>query len=192
MSDMAPLRLGSRGSALARWQAEEVARRLTALGQQCRIEYVTTTGDRRTDVPLAAIGGQGLFTQEIEAGLLAHLFFDGDGHDRGTDALDKIGKAEGRSGFDHARRRRLHRRCREHGTRRPLVLGLLLLRIVLRGRGDERKRAQPDNHHGAGNRGRHQPAAKGFQIFLGFLFHFVSVQATRPWKANSVTPTNRG
>lgn len=71
MSDMAPLRLGSRGSALARWQAEEVARRLAALGQQCRIEYVTTTGDRRTDVPLAAIGGKGLFTQEIEAGLLA-------------------------------------------------------------------------------------------------------------------------
>ncbi|HET9783865.1 MAG TPA: hydroxymethylbilane synthase [Terriglobales bacterium] len=71
MSDAAPLRLGSRGSALARWQAAEVARRLAALGEECRIEYVTTTGDRRTDVPLAAIGGKGLFTQEIEAGLLA-------------------------------------------------------------------------------------------------------------------------
>jgi len=71
MSEAAPLRLGSRGSALARWQADAVARRLAAVGQASRIAYVTTTGDRRTDVPLAAIGGKGLFTQEIEAGLLA-------------------------------------------------------------------------------------------------------------------------
>lgn len=71
MSNPPELRLGSRGSALARWQAGEVARRLASVGRPCRITYVTTTGDRRTDVPLAAIGGKGLFTQEIEAGLLA-------------------------------------------------------------------------------------------------------------------------
>jgi len=63
------LRIGSRGSALARWQAEEVRRRLEAEGCEAAIEFITTTGDRRTDVPLAAIGGKGLFTAEIEAAL---------------------------------------------------------------------------------------------------------------------------
>ena len=46
-------------------------RRLAELGEACQIEIVQTTGDRRTDVSLASIGGKGLFTQEIEEGLLA-------------------------------------------------------------------------------------------------------------------------
>lgn len=65
------MRLGSRGSALARWQATEVQRRLRAAGFDAEIEIVQTTGDKRTDVSLATIGGKGLFTQEIEAGLSA-------------------------------------------------------------------------------------------------------------------------
>lgn len=65
------MRLGTRRSALARWQAEEVARRLRAAGQVCEIVSLDTAGDRRRDVPLAAIGGKGLFTRELEAGLLA-------------------------------------------------------------------------------------------------------------------------
>ncbi|HVB40539.1 MAG TPA: hydroxymethylbilane synthase [Terriglobales bacterium] len=64
------MRLGSRGSALARWQAAEVQRRLRQHGTDVEIEIVVTSGDRRTDVALATIGGKGLFTQEIEAGLL--------------------------------------------------------------------------------------------------------------------------
>lgn len=67
----APLRLGTRASALARWQAAHVQALLQAHGRDCTIEYVTTAGDRRTDVPLASIGGKGLFTQDIEARLLS-------------------------------------------------------------------------------------------------------------------------
>lgn len=67
----APLRLGTRASALARWQAAHVQSLLQARGRECVVEYVTTAGDRRTDVPLASIGGKGLFTQDIEARLLS-------------------------------------------------------------------------------------------------------------------------
>ncbi|MGH9482164.1 MAG: hydroxymethylbilane synthase, partial [Terriglobales bacterium] len=65
------LRLGSRGSALARWQAQEVARRLEALGHACAIEIIRTSGDLHGDVSLAALGGKALFTREIDAALLA-------------------------------------------------------------------------------------------------------------------------
>lgn len=67
----APLRLGTRASALARWQAAHVQALLQARGHDCIVEYVTTAGDRRTDVPLASLGGKGLFTQDIEARLLS-------------------------------------------------------------------------------------------------------------------------
>jgi hydroxymethylbilane synthase len=62
--------IASRGSQLALWQARWVAGRLTALGHQCRIEIIKTTGDKITDVPLAKVGGKGLFTKEIEEALL--------------------------------------------------------------------------------------------------------------------------
>ena len=39
-------------------------------GQECRIEIIKTTGDKITDVPLAKVGGKGLFTKEIEEALL--------------------------------------------------------------------------------------------------------------------------
>lgn len=64
------LRIGSRGSKLALWQAEWVAARLGELGARCRIEIIRTTGDRITDAALARIGGKGLFTREIEEALL--------------------------------------------------------------------------------------------------------------------------
>ena len=64
------LRIGSRGSKLALWQAEWVAARLGELGASCRIEIIRTTGDRITDAALAKIGGKGLFTREIEEALL--------------------------------------------------------------------------------------------------------------------------
>ncbi|MGD0497713.1 MAG: hydroxymethylbilane synthase [Bryobacteraceae bacterium] len=62
--------IASRGSQLALWQARWVQGRLTALGHECRIEIVKTTGDKVTDAPLAQVGGKGLFTKEIEEALL--------------------------------------------------------------------------------------------------------------------------
>jgi hydroxymethylbilane synthase len=63
--------IGSRGSALALWQARHVAERLEALGEASRIEIIKTSGDRIQDVALARVGGKGLFTKEIEDALLA-------------------------------------------------------------------------------------------------------------------------
>ena len=62
--------IASRGSQLALWQARWVGGRLSALGHQSRIEIIKTTGDKITDVPLAKVGGKGLFTKEIEEALL--------------------------------------------------------------------------------------------------------------------------
>jgi hydroxymethylbilane synthase len=68
---MTLLRLGTRKSKLALWQANFVKEKLEALG--CRVELVpiTTTGDKILDAPLAKIGGKGLFVKEIENALLA-------------------------------------------------------------------------------------------------------------------------
>jgi hydroxymethylbilane synthase len=62
--------IASRGSQLALWQARWVEGQLTAAGHACRIEIIRTTGDKITDVPLAKVGGKGLFTKEIEDALL--------------------------------------------------------------------------------------------------------------------------
>lgn len=64
--------IGSRGSQLALWQANHVKERLEARGNECRIEIIKTTGDKIQDVPLAKVGGKGLFTKEIEEALLDH------------------------------------------------------------------------------------------------------------------------
>jgi hydroxymethylbilane synthase len=63
--------IGSRGSKLALWQAEYTKSRLAALGHECRIEIITTTGDRFQSGPLKEVGNKGLFTKEIEEALLA-------------------------------------------------------------------------------------------------------------------------
>ena len=69
-----PLRIGTRGSALALAQAHETRDRLMAahgLAENAfRIVVIKTTGDRITDRPLKDIGGKGLFTREIEDALL--------------------------------------------------------------------------------------------------------------------------
>jgi hydroxymethylbilane synthase len=64
------LRIGSRGSQLALWQARRIAARLAELGVETEIEIIRTTGDKITDVPLARVGSKGLFTKEIEEALL--------------------------------------------------------------------------------------------------------------------------
>ncbi len=67
---MKALRVGSRGSALALWQAEHVKARLGALGHSAEIRVIITTGDR-TEGRLEPVGGKGAFLKEIEEALLA-------------------------------------------------------------------------------------------------------------------------
>ncbi|MCB1549042.1 MAG: hydroxymethylbilane synthase [Hyphomicrobiaceae bacterium] len=68
-----PIRIGTRGSALALAQANEVKRRLAATGriaaEAIEIHVIRTSGDRIQDRPLAEVGGKGLFTKEIEDAL---------------------------------------------------------------------------------------------------------------------------
>jgi hydroxymethylbilane synthase len=64
------IRIGSRGSALALWQAEHVKARLEALGHTIEIRRITTTGDRLQDARLESVGGKGAFLKEIEDALL--------------------------------------------------------------------------------------------------------------------------
>jgi hydroxymethylbilane synthase len=66
---MASLRIGSRGSQLALWQANHVAGLLRARGHAVEIEIIKTTGDKITDVALAKVGTKGMFTKEIEEAL---------------------------------------------------------------------------------------------------------------------------
>jgi hydroxymethylbilane synthase len=70
------LRIGSRGSKLALWQAHHIADRLRAAGHDVTIEIVRTLGDAMQHVPFAQVGdagrdGKGMFTKEIEEALLA-------------------------------------------------------------------------------------------------------------------------
>ncbi len=63
------LRIGSRGSQLALWQANHISGLLRAQGQEVEIEIIHTTGDKITDVALAKVGTKGMFTKEIEEAL---------------------------------------------------------------------------------------------------------------------------
>jgi hydroxymethylbilane synthase len=66
------LRIATRGSALARWQAEEVASRLRLAHPTLTVELVIvqTTGDRRRDLDVWELGGQGVFVKEVQAAVL--------------------------------------------------------------------------------------------------------------------------
>ncbi len=69
------IRIATRKSPLALWQAEHVAERLERTFSGCRTELVkmTTQGDKILDAPLAKIGGKGLFVKELEQGMLDGL-----------------------------------------------------------------------------------------------------------------------
>jgi hydroxymethylbilane synthase len=69
---MASLRLATRGSPLARWQAARVAALIGALAgaAACEIVVVETTGDRLSEVPVDRLGGQGAFVTEIQNAVL--------------------------------------------------------------------------------------------------------------------------
>jgi hydroxymethylbilane synthase len=65
------LRIGTRGSMLAKWQAESVRKRLFAVaGVEAEIVIIKTAGDKLQHIPLTAIGGKGIFTKELEEALL--------------------------------------------------------------------------------------------------------------------------
>jgi hydroxymethylbilane synthase len=66
---MARLRIGSRGSQLALWQANHISSLLSARGHEVELEIIRTTGDKITDVALAKVGTKGMFTKEIEEAL---------------------------------------------------------------------------------------------------------------------------
>lgn len=67
------LRIATRRSPLAMWQAEHVQSRLMALNPELTVELVTfkTQGDILLDTPLSKIGGKGLFVKELEVAMLA-------------------------------------------------------------------------------------------------------------------------
>jgi len=72
-SSMSPLRIGTRGSRLALWQANFVADllRRVAAPRPVQIVEIQTAGDQAQDQPLKEIGGEGLFTKEIQRAVLA-------------------------------------------------------------------------------------------------------------------------
>jgi hydroxymethylbilane synthase len=65
------LKIGSRGSQLALWQAGHIAARLRERSHEVEIKIIHTTGDKITDVALAKVGAKGMFTKEIEEALAA-------------------------------------------------------------------------------------------------------------------------
>jgi hydroxymethylbilane synthase len=69
-ADARPIRVGTRGSALARAQTGWVVEQLRQVGVPAEIEIVSTQGDVRADVPIAEIGGDGVFVRELERALL--------------------------------------------------------------------------------------------------------------------------
>lgn len=70
MSD-SPLRIGTRSSLLARWQADWVTAELQSRGVFCRQVLIETRGDKRRDWSIASLGATGVFTKEIQNALLA-------------------------------------------------------------------------------------------------------------------------
>ncbi len=65
------LRIGSRGSQLALWQANHIAGQLRERGHEVEIQIIHTTGDKILDVALSKVGSKGIFTKEIEEALAA-------------------------------------------------------------------------------------------------------------------------
>jgi hydroxymethylbilane synthase len=64
------VRIGTRGSTLALWQAQHVRERLVALGHDVELRVIVTTGDRVLDRRLENVGGKGAFLKEIEEAML--------------------------------------------------------------------------------------------------------------------------
>ena len=73
MPSLNELRIGTRGSQLALWQANAVSERISRSGgPPCRLVIIKTSGDRLQEAPLSEVGGKRLFVKEIEDALLRH------------------------------------------------------------------------------------------------------------------------
>ncbi|MCL4191473.1 MAG: hydroxymethylbilane synthase [Thermoguttaceae bacterium] len=70
MASGVQIRLGTRASALAQWQADWVLARLQERGARVTLVPISTSGDRDQQLPVDRIGGQGVFTKEIQRALL--------------------------------------------------------------------------------------------------------------------------
>ena len=70
MTDAQHIRIGTRGSDLALWQAHHVKKQLEALGTSVSIQIISTQGDRIQDLSFDKLEGKGFFTKEIENALL--------------------------------------------------------------------------------------------------------------------------
>jgi hydroxymethylbilane synthase len=70
MSDSETIRIGTRSSELATWQAQTVADRLAELGCESELVFITSEGDRDQITPLTEMGGKGVFTKALDDALL--------------------------------------------------------------------------------------------------------------------------
>lgn len=70
MSDLEMIRIGTRSSELATWQAQRVADRLAERGQDSELVFITSEGDRDQITPLTEMGGKGVFTKALDDALL--------------------------------------------------------------------------------------------------------------------------
>ena len=70
MNDTSLLRIGTRASPLARWQANWVSDQLAALGVETSLVLISTRGDQQQTGPIGQIGGEGVFTKAIQQALL--------------------------------------------------------------------------------------------------------------------------
>ena len=70
MADRLQLRIGSRGSQLALWQANHIAEKLRTQGHEVSIEVIRTTGDTFHNLSFSQVGTKGMFTKEIEDALV--------------------------------------------------------------------------------------------------------------------------
>ncbi len=71
MTDAQPIRIGTRASPLARWQAKWVSDALTAAGHGVVLVPITTRGDVQQVEPVEQLGDRGVFTKELQRALLA-------------------------------------------------------------------------------------------------------------------------
>ena len=64
------IRIGTRESQLATWQAEFVAQKLKEVGVETELIFIKTEGDRVLDTPLPLMGGKGVFTKALDDAML--------------------------------------------------------------------------------------------------------------------------
>lgn len=70
MSSVKHIRIGTRDSELATWQAKQVARQLEKLGHETELVFVKSEGDRDLSTPLTEMGGKGVFTKALDDAML--------------------------------------------------------------------------------------------------------------------------